>query len=266
MSHYLSTFTAFMKDLKGLERSICFSEACIQLVGLTNKSITRPESAHLIEVANELNLVRRFFRLFDWIDCLLVAGGIKPGLDSSLTGIWYILDVSRWLALGAFLFLDMLVLPSLLGFELQLYAPAGEVQIQALACWFQFIAISIILALRNLVLEMRSADSSSSSIAKRTRGTPNGAANGKLSPAKRRRKASKGSQSSIGDVVATEQLDAPKSWARYEGLATSCCDIFIPAHFCGYFVTDMVIVSAALAMSSLLTVISRWNTISANVK
>lgn len=238
MAHLSSILSSFLHDIFSLERTIRFVEGALSAIALSNDRY-KLDSARFLHVAAQLNLVRRFFRLVDWIDCANIITGRKPGLNVRLRGFWHILDVLRWLALGTFFFLDMLVLPH--AFELYQYPSADNVQIYALHGWFHFIVISIILSLRELLVG-RNTNSNTSM-------------NGKLKGGRKRR-STKGARGSVEDVA--PKVDSSRV-TIYEELLTNCFDIVIPAHFCGYYETNMFVVSTCMALSSLVTVMSRWN-------
>lgn len=238
MIYLTSTLSTFLHDLTSLERTIRFVEGCLS-VAATQNVPSKVYSIRFLHVAAQLNLVRRFFRLVDWIDCAYVITGRKTGLDRRLRGFWHILDMLRWLALGTFFFLDMLVFPHAL--ELYQYSSADDVQVYALHGWFQFIVISIVLSLRELLIGT-DMDSKVGANGRPKNGT-------KL-------RSMKGSQSSIKDLAPGTK---PRRLAIYEELLTSCFDLVIPAHFCGYYQTNMFVVSMGMVLSSLVTLMSRWN-------
>lgn len=105
----LVEFTNFMNNAAALEKFLKLLQGFAQL------GMSVFASAQLVETSTLLRkhfaLGRRYFRVFKWIDCALVASAALCGdANGGKEGVLAMLNVAKWSYLGMFLFTEALTL------------------------------------------------------------------------------------------------------------------------------------------------------------
>lgn len=110
----LVEFTRFMNDAAALEKTLRLLQGIAQLSVSIFATVETEEAAHLVDVSGTLRkhfaLGRRYFRVFKWIDCALIAADALRNnealVDSEREGVLALLNIAKWSYLGMFLFTE----------------------------------------------------------------------------------------------------------------------------------------------------------------
>lgn len=107
----LVEFTRFMNDAAALEKTLRLLQGIAQLSVSIFVSVESDEAAQLVDISGAVRkhfaLGRRYFRLFKWIDCALVAADAlrdnEAVVESEREGLLALLNIAKWSYLGMFL-------------------------------------------------------------------------------------------------------------------------------------------------------------------
>ena len=245
----IQTFTAYTSDAWAIERTLRFFQATFGILAELSSDVK--SAAHSNAAKANIHLARRFYRCFKWVDCSVEIFS-HPKYDYG--GVHESVRMLRDSALMVYFFLDMLLLPSEVGYARPGWlggfiedtigiADMGNAPIEhtALTCWFYAILLSITLG----ILEIS-----------HTPATPTAAGS---------KKSEKGSTSKEKAVTkkgnaAIMNRTKPQSTVIRE-LIGNVCDLVIPGVAIGYVKIDPIYVYIAMATSSLLTMNGVWNRI-----
>lgn len=141
----LVEFTRFMNDAAALEKTLRLLQGIAQLSVSIFASVETDEAAQLVDISGALRkhfaLGRRYFRIFKWIDCALVAADAlrdnEAVVESEREGVLALLNVAKWSYLGMFLFTEAFTIVRLcsrfclfshrqLSASADLYAPCSD--------------------------------------------------------------------------------------------------------------------------------------------
>lgn len=110
----LVEFTRFMNDAAALEKTLRLLQGIAQLSVSIFASVETEEAAQLADISGALRkhfaLGRRYFRVFKWIDCALIATDALRNnealVESEREGVLALLHIAKWSYLGMFLFTE----------------------------------------------------------------------------------------------------------------------------------------------------------------
>ncbi|KAK7414620.1 hypothetical protein QQX98_006557 [Neonectria punicea] len=155
-------FVAFGTDLVGLERLLrLFQSACSLLIAypllLAAVWPNSPEVIHaakatgLAAVRTQLNVTRRFIRLFRFMDTLKAGWVMYVGVEEKNLETW--LSIISKTSLGLFGMTETMTLVDLMGIDsLQVFGPirSKEIDAQAQYFWFVGLAASVLVSIIKL--------------------------------------------------------------------------------------------------------------------
>ncbi|KAK7426578.1 hypothetical protein QQZ08_006908 [Neonectria magnoliae] len=145
-------FVAFGTDLVGLERLLrLFQSACSLLIAYPLLlAAVWPNSPEVIQVAKatglavvrtQLNVTRRFIRLFRFMDTLKAGWVMYVGVEEKNLEIW--LSIISKTSLGLFGMTETMTLVDLMGIDsLQVFGPIRSKEIDAQAQYFWFVGLA----------------------------------------------------------------------------------------------------------------------------
>ncbi|KAL1636820.1 hypothetical protein SLS56_000913 [Neofusicoccum ribis] len=154
----LVEFTRFMNDAAALEKTLRLLQGIAQLSVSIFASVETDEAAQLVDISGALRkhfaLGRRYFRIFKWIDCALVAADAlrdnEAVVESEREGVLALLNVAKWSYLGMFLFTEAFTIIDAMGLRKSSWAPMFFVE--SMRFWFYSITCSIVLTCYQLYM------------------------------------------------------------------------------------------------------------------
>ncbi|EXJ58518.1 hypothetical protein A1O7_05944 [Cladophialophora yegresii CBS 114405] len=268
----LNSITNFSNDPVAVEKTLKLLQSTAQIAA--NIGYTSPDEATLWTVAkNQFALARRFFRLVKWIDCFnngyaqyelyqhprvssekAATGG---NATSAQNGLHFLLVVSKWSLLGAYLFVEMFTIVDAVAGTWRPWAVAT--QTEALKLWFYALAVSVMLDLYE-ILVVYSSDSSAP-VPATTPSQP--ASTSKGSPIKEDEKQAMRSTKSPPNAAPAAGTDsfafnAAKRRSTYRQLVIDGCDLLIPGAAVGWLALDPITVGVAGSISALVGGSEAW--------
>ncbi|KAF4544601.1 Pex11 domain protein [Lasiodiplodia theobromae] len=152
----LLEFTRFMNDAAALEKTLRLLQGFAQLSISIFASVQTEEAAQVVDISGALRknfaLGRRYFRIFKWIDCALIASDALRNnealVNSEREGVLSLLNIAKWSYLGMFLLTESVTIVDALGVKKSSWAPLFFVE--SMRFWFYSIACSIILTCYDL--------------------------------------------------------------------------------------------------------------------
>ncbi|EKG11118.1 Peroxisomal biogenesis factor 11 [Macrophomina phaseolina MS6] len=145
-----------MNDAAALEKTLRLLQGIAQLSVSIFASVETEEAAQLADISGALRkhfaLGRRYFRVFKWIDCALIATDALRNnealVESEREGVLALLHIAKWSYLGMFLFTEAFTILDALGVHKTSWAPMFFVE--SMRFWFYSITCSIVLTCYDL--------------------------------------------------------------------------------------------------------------------
>ncbi|KAK7706752.1 hypothetical protein SLS57_009562 [Botryosphaeria dothidea] len=269
----LVEFTRFMNDAAALEKTLRLLQGIAQLSVSIFATVETEEAAHLVDVSGTLRkhfaLGRRYFRVFKWIDCALIAADALRNnealVDSEREGVLALLNIAKWSYLGMFLFTEAFTIVDALGVRKFSWAPM--LFVESMRFWFYSISCSIILTCYDLHMNRNEIIRLQAEIAaaKEAAGTTE---NGDGATRTRKEKRSK---EEIKDTAAPEQkknrlLDDKQALekarvrrhALLRQLIGASCDLLTPGAVVNYTPVSPAAVAITSIISSLISSQDIW--------
>ncbi|KAK8247379.1 peroxisomal biogenesis factor 11 [Phyllosticta capitalensis] len=269
----LVEFTNFMNNAAALEKFLKLLQGFAQL------GMSVFASAQLVETSTLLRkhfaLGRRYFRVFKWIDCALVASAALCGdANGGKEGVLAMLNVAKWSYLGMFLFTEALTL--LDAMDLKKFEWAPMIFTEAMRFWFYSISCGLILIGYDFYLNRSDIirlekecelvkslpDGSPKSM---TNGKPNGEY--KLKDQDQKQETEKPKSDSVSKKTklsaSRQQLEQAKARRGFllRQLVANACDLLTPGSIVKYTPMPPAIVAITSIVSSSISSQDLWRSI-----
>ncbi|KPM34755.1 hypothetical protein AK830_g11826 [Neonectria ditissima] len=256
-------FVAFGTDLVGLERLLrLFQSACSLLIAYplllaavwpnSPPVIQAAKATGLATVRGQLNVSRRFIRLFRFLDTLKAGWEPYVGVEEKSLEVW--LGIISKTSLGLFGMTETMTLVDLMGIDsLQVFGPvrSKEIDAQAQYFWFVGLAASVlasIIKLNGIDASVPSEDAAKTAVAEKD-GPEEDAE--KETPEKSAAEAEKEKQ--------RQRAVSAKKKVLVRGLVSDTVDMLLPGSAIGLVNITPGQVSAAMFFTTLTTGWAAWD-------
>ncbi|KAI2633418.1 peroxisomal biogenesis factor 11 [Xylaria nigripes] len=260
MSHTFKQFVRFTTDAVGLERTLRFLQATAQITASytlpfqyllllhTTLTGTIPSAkaihAILLALCNHLALVRRYFRIFRFLEFFHAAQTLytSPSSGEIQTAVW--LDIFTRTFMGMYLLIEVTTTVDALGIDgLAFWGPekARSINIEAQRFWLFSLVCGALAGLVRVIGVLRGRD---------TKGK-----RGKAG--KKAGKDGSGSGSDEKSGARTQEVPS-KLWALGRGVVANALDVTLPGALVGWVPASSGTVGLAMFVTTVLTSMDVW--------
>ncbi|OMP85369.1 hypothetical protein BK809_0004039 [Diplodia seriata] len=272
----LLEFTRFMNDAAALEKTLRLLQGFAQLSISVFASVETAEAAQVVDVSSALRknfaLGRRYFRLFKWIDCALVAADALRNnealVDSEREGVLALLNIAKWSYLGMFLLTEAVTIVDALGVRKSSWTPLFFVE--SMRFWFYSITCSIILTCydlynnRNKINRLR-ADLHAAKATAKENGLPtNTESDAKTEEPPKEKPQLPSKKDHAQEKEYALEKARKRRFALLRQLVGSSCDLLTPGAVVNYTPVSPAVVAITSIISSLISQQDIWRKVNTN--